>query len=316
MLDRSAARGVSRRGLGLGAFIVADMLIASACQSTGSSPAASAGASAAPSAGGSESTFDRIKRDKVVRVGFVNEAPFAYSESGTGILTGEAPEVLRTIMKKAGVETLEGVLTEFASLIPALNAGRIDIIGAGMFIRPARCEQADFGDPEYEIGEGLAVKAGNPKGLTKLQDFVDKKAKMGLVTGGAEVEYSDIAGIPKDQQVLFPDGPTAIAGLQGGQVDAVMLTTLSIHDLVDKAGDPNLAFQEMSEQPKDKDGNPALGWGAMAFRQGDDDLRNWYNTELAALKSSNALLPIMAPFGFTETEMTTKKAVEVCPNIK
>lgn len=303
---------VSRRKFlkAAGAAVAGSVMVA-ACQSAAPS---SSGAASGPPA--NESTFERIKREKVVRVGFTNEAPFAFSESGTGLLTGSSPEILRTVFKKAGVETLEGVLIEFGALIPALAAGRIDIIGAGMFVRPARCEQVDFGDPEYQLGEALSVKAGNPKGLTKLQDFVDKKAIIGLVTGGAEVDYADIAGIPKDQQVLFPDGPTAMAGLQGGQVDGIMLVTLTVNDLVRKANDPTLAYQEMSEQPKDKDGNPAVGWGAMAFRPADDDLRNFYNTELAALKSGNALLPIMAPFGFNQSEMTTKKATEVCPSIK
>lgn len=309
MVSRDSRRTSLRRGGALSALLFVGSVFLAACQS--STPAGSGAASGPPA---NETTFQRIKREKVVRVGFVNEAPFAYS--GAEKLTGEAPEILRVVLAKAGVERMEGVLTEFASLIPGLVAGRIDIIGAGMFVRPARCEQIDFGDPEYQLGEGFVVKKGNPKGLTKLQDFIDKKAKIGLVTGGAEVEYADIAGIPRDQQVLFPDGPTAVAGLQGGQVDAIMLTTLTVQDLAAKAGDPNLQFQAMSEQPKDKDGNFAVGWGAMGFRQADDDLRNFYNEELAKLKASGELLKIMGPFGFTEAEMTTKKATEICPSIK
>lgn len=261
-----------------------------------------------------ETTLERIQREGIVRVGFSNEAPFAFA-SAEGV-TGEAPEILRAALAGAGVEQLEGVLTEFSSLIPGLVAGRFDVIGAGMFVRPSRCEQVDFGDPEYELGEGLAVAAGNPLGLGKLQDFIDTGAKLGAITGGAEVEYADIAGIPKDQQVIFPDGPTAIAGLQAGQVDAVMLTTLSISDLVAKSGDPNIEFVEMTEQPVDADGNPAVGYGAMAFRKEDDDLRLLYNERLAELKASGELLEIWAPFGFTEAEMTDVKATDICPSIE
>ena len=78
--------------------------------------------------------------------------------------------------------------------------------------------------------------------------------------------------MPKDQQVVFPDGPTAIAGLQAGQVDAVMLTTLSINDLVTSRA-TRTSSSRMSEQPKDATGNAAIGYGAMAFRKDDDDLR-------------------------------------------
>jgi polar amino acid transport system substrate-binding protein len=260
-----------------------------------------------------ETTLERIQREGIARVGFSNEAPFAFA-AAEGV-TGSAPEILRAVFAEAGVTQLEGVLVEFSGLIPGLVANRFDVIGAGMFVRPARCEQVNFGDPEYALGEGLAVAAGNPKGLTKLQDFVDQGARLGLVTGAAEVEYADIAGVPKEQQVIFPDGPTAIAGLQSGQVDAVMLTTLSINDLVTKSGDPNIEFATMSEQPVDADGNPAVGYGAMAFRQEDDDLRLFYNEQLAELKASGELLRIMEPFGFSEAEMTDVKATDICPGI-
>jgi polar amino acid transport system substrate-binding protein len=260
-----------------------------------------------------ETTLERIQREGIARVGFSNEAPFAFA-SAEGI-TGAAPEILRAVFADAGVEQLEGVLVEFSGLIPGLVASRFDTIGAGMFVRPARCEEIDFGDPEYGLGEGLAVAAGNPLGLGKLQDFIDQGAKLGMVTGGAEVEYADLAGVPKEQQTVFPDGPTAIAGLQAGQVDAVMLTTLSINDLVTKAGDPSIEFVTMTEQPLDADGNPAIGYGAMGFRKDDDDLRLLYNEKLAEMKASGELLAIMEPFGFTEAEMTDVKAADICPEI-
>ncbi len=260
-----------------------------------------------------ETTLQRIQREGIARVGFSNEAPFAFA-SAEGI-TGAAPEILRAVFADAGVPQLEGVLVEFSGLIPGLVASRFDTIGAGMFVRPARCEEIDFGDPEYGLGEGLAVAAGNPLGLGKLQDFIDQGARLGMITGGAEVEYADIAGVPKEQQVVFPDGPTAIAGLQAGQVDAVMLTTLSINDLVTKSGDPNIEFVQMTEQPLDADGNPAIGYGAMGFRKEDDDLRLLYNEKLAEMKASGELLTIMEPFGFTEAEMTDVTATDICPEI-
>jgi polar amino acid transport system substrate-binding protein len=299
MTSHLSRREVLSRGVAAGLVLSGLPTLLAAC-----------GASVVPKA---ETTFDRIKREKIARVGFGNNYPFsAVTADG---LSGESVDVVRTVFAKAGVDKIEGVLTEFAALIPSLVAGRIDFIGDGMFVRPARCELIDFGDPEFQLGSGLAVKKGNPKGLTKLQDFIDKRAKIGLVTGGAEVEFSDIAGIPKDQQVLFPDGPTSIAGLQAGQVDAVMFTTLNVRDLVNKAGDPNIEYADMSEQPKDKDGAPAVGYGAIGFRLEDDDLRNFYNAELAMLKSRGELLKIMAPYGFTESEMTDKKATDICPNI-
>ena len=262
-----------------------------------------------------ETTLERIQREGKILVGIGNEAPFGFvSEDGT--LTGEAAEILKAALTDIGVTEYEAVVVDFAGAVGGLVAGHFDVIAAGLFIRPARCELFDFGNPEFQLGVGLAVAADNPKDLSRLQDFVDTGSVIGLVAGGAENEYADVAGIPDGQRVLFQTGPDAIAGLQAGQVDAVMMTTLSIRDLVSKAGDPGIEYAAMSEQPLDADGNPAIGYGAMVFRLEDDDLRMVYNERLAELKDSGELLEILEPFGFSEENLTDVEATDICPSIE
>ena len=73
-----------------------------------------------------ETTLQRIQREGVVRIGYANEAPYAYADEKSGRLTGEAPEIARVVLKQMGIERIEGVLTEFGSLIPGLKAQRPD----------------------------------------------------------------------------------------------------------------------------------------------------------------------------------------------
>src|SRR3546814_5731520 len=75
------------------------------------------------------------------------------------------PEVAKAVLKKMGIPEVDGVLTEFGSLIPGLKAGRFDIIAAGMFITPARCKEVAFSKPSYGIGQAFLVKEGNPQSL-------------------------------------------------------------------------------------------------------------------------------------------------------
>src|SRR5215467_13974035 len=97
----------------------------------------------APLTASADSTLDQAKKNGYVRVGFANEAPFAYA-TPDGKLTGEAPEVAKAVLKKMGINEVDGVLTEFGSLIPGLKAHRFDIIAAGMFVTPARCKEINF----------------------------------------------------------------------------------------------------------------------------------------------------------------------------
>ena len=62
------------------------------------------------------------------------------------------------------------MLTEFGSLIPGLKAGRFDIIAAGMFVNPARCDEIAFSEPSYGIGQAMLVPDGQPEGHQRLRD--------------------------------------------------------------------------------------------------------------------------------------------------
>src|SRR3546814_3933855 len=70
-----------------------------------------------------ETTLERVQQTGTVRIGYANEAPFAYTTLD-GKITGESPEIARVIFAKLGVEKVKGVLTEWGSLIPGLRAGR------------------------------------------------------------------------------------------------------------------------------------------------------------------------------------------------
>src|SRR5688500_11221939 len=111
-----------------------------------------------------QSTLEKAKADGYIRVGFANEAPFGFA-TPDGKLTGEAPEVAKAVLAKMGIAQVDGVLTEFGSLIPGLKAGRFDIIAAGMFINPKRCAEINFSEPSYGIGQAMLVLKGNPKSV-------------------------------------------------------------------------------------------------------------------------------------------------------
>ena len=202
-------------------------------------------------------------------------------------------------MSSVGVGQLEGVLGEFAGLIPGLQANRFDVIAAGMYVRPARCAEVDFSIPHFALGFDLIVKKGNPKGLTSYKAIADNAdAKFGTVTGSAGAEYTKYNGIPDDRVTLYPDNTAALAALQAGRIDVMSIDVLAGVDLLKKANDPNLEQIHPTEPALDQNGKPAIGYGAMAFRKDDDDLREAYNAWLATAKESGELARITEPFGF------------------
>ena len=256
-----------------------------------------------------EDTLTRIKNEKVLRVGYANEAPFAYLDQDTGAVTGEAPAIAKYIAAKNGAEKVEGVLTEFGALIPGLQAGRYDVIAAGMYITPERAQQVLFTAPTYSLGEVFLVKTGNPLELHSYADVATHEtARLGVVSGTVELGYAKKLGVPEDRIVIFPSNIAAVAGLESDRVDVVGCTRLTCTDLLAKAGDRAIALAEPFTDPV-IDGIPARGYGAFAMRPGDEVLRDAFNAELAAFLGSDEHAALVKPFGFGPSERTDGKTL-------
>jgi polar amino acid transport system substrate-binding protein len=261
-----------------------------------------------------ETGFDRLKREKTARVGFANEAPYAFASSD-GKLVGLMPDVIGYIMKELGVPNIEGVLTDFGGLIPGLLAGRFDVLGAGLYVTGPRCKQALPSDPQYVVTEAVAVKKGNPKGIHSYADVAAKSdVTIGTLSGSINAQYLATAKVAKNQVVLFPDLPSAIAGLQGGRVDGVTMSSVSLQDVLKKTNDPDLELATPFADPLDEKGQPTRGYGAAWFRKEDEDLVQAYNAKLAEIKASGKLLELIAPYGFTQAQVPdiAVKAAQLC----
>ncbi len=266
------------------------MLSAVACSSTSSGSE------------GDMSTLERAQKDGKIVVGFSGEVPYAY-EDENGNLTGQSVEVARAVFKELGIEEMDGKLTKFSSLIPGLKSGNFDVITAGMYITPDRCEQVDFGEPEYSIGEALAVQKDNPLNLHSYEDIVNNpEVKVALMNGAIEIDYLKAAGIQKDQMEIVQDIPSNIAALESGRVDAITMTGPTLESALATANAKNIDRVEDFTQPM-VDGESIRGYGAAAFNPEDDDLKKAYNEALQKLKDSGRLLEIISEFGFTEADL-------------
>ncbi len=237
-----------------------------------------------------------------ITIGFANENPYAYKDE-SGNLTGEAVEIAKVVLKNLGVNEVRGELTEFGALIGGLQAERFDMITAGMFVNPDRCAAVLFANPEYSIGEGLAVKAGNPLNLHSYSDIAaHSSAKVAVMAGAIEIGYLEKSGVPSDRIVIVPDQDAAINALQSGRADAMTMTGPALQSRLDAAKDDSIERVADFQQPV-IDGKDVRGYGASAFRQADTEFRDAFNVELEKMKQSGELLEILQKFGFTESEL-------------
>lgn len=254
--------------------------------------------------------LERLRATGEVRMGFANEAPYGYVDAD-GELTGEAPEVAKAVFRRLGVTGFVPALSDFGALIPGLRAGLFDVIAAGMFITPTRCEQILFSDPDYNAPEALLVRREDVGRFRALEDFVrDGTARLGVLLGSFEVDIAAGYGVPADRTVTFATQAGGIDGLLAGRADGFLLTAISLRDAM--ARRPDAAVELTEPFVPVLDGVEQYGAGGFGFRPDQRRLRDAFNTELTALKRSGELLEIVRPFGFTESEMTDLTADRLC----
>lgn len=251
--------------------------------------------------------LDRLKAQGVVRLGIAGEIPFGYIDKN-GDLTGEAPELAKVIFKRLGVDRVQPVPTEFGSLIPGLNSQQFDVVSAGMYINPERCQQVVFADPDYQMLDAFIVRKGNPKGLHDYKDVVAKKARFATGTGYAEIQYAVEAGYKESDILIVPDQVAGLNAVEAGRVDVFAGTALTTREVAKKS---SKAESTKPFTPLVK-GKPHVDGGGFAFRSAETRLRDAFNVELKKLKASGELFRILRPFGFTRAEMTDMTAKELC----
>lgn len=260
-----------------------------------------------------QSTLAKAREKGTLRVGYANEAPYAYYDPAQDRLTGEAPEIARHVFKEMGIAKIEGILTEFGALIPGLKANRFDVIAAGMYITPERCKEVTFSNPTYGIGEGFIVQKNNPKNLHSYEDVAKHvTAKLGVVAGTVEISYAKALGIPDARLMIFPDALSALAGVQTNRIDAFAATSLTIQTLTNKAKDESIERTKPFRDPI-INGKKTIGYGAFALRKEDQDLIQALNKGLADFLGSKTHQEIVQPFGFTKNELPGNvTAEELC----
>jgi polar amino acid transport system substrate-binding protein len=238
---------------------------------------------------GSSSPLADAKKAGVMRVGFANEPPYSFV-GPSGDLSGAGPGLSAAILKRLGVKAQEGVLTQYASLLPALQTNRFAVAVTMGFITPERCKQVIYSDPVMANLTSLAVKKGNPLGLKDFKDIAKTGARMALVAGGAELDEAKADGVKDSQISTYQDQDSAFQALRSGRADTYAATTAALRYMISTLGVTNLEVTPGFVPPGD------VGISAFAFSKKDTALRDAFNKELKVMLRDGQAAKAMAPY--------------------
>ncbi|OLP45962.1 ectoine/hydroxyectoine ABC transporter substrate-binding protein EhuB [Rhizobium oryziradicis] len=252
------------------------------------------------SASAHAATLEQIKKSGTIRIAVANEIPYGYM-TPAGKAKGAGPDVAKAIMKELGIKNIKWVTTNFSSLIPGLQADRFDMVAAEMAIRPDRCKQVLFSEPNSSYGEGLLVAKGNPKGIHAFSDFAKKPdLKVAIMAGADQLEMMQKLGVKDGNMVTIASNADAISTVATGRADAYAATSLTVGGLAKKG-----KKVETASDFKDPmiDGKAVRSWGGFTFASGNESLQKAVNTALAKYKKTPEWTKSLTGYGFTEADL-------------
>ncbi len=248
-------------------------------------------------------SLDRVVSDGIIRIGYAVEAPYAFLKPG-GEVSGEAPEVAKVIAAQLGIPRIEWRQMEFDALIPQLEAGRIDVIAAGMFITPERARRVHFSKPTLRVRQGLLTRSGNPLQIHSYAQAVSHPdLKVAVLSGSAEQRLLRRMGLPEDRTVAVPDARTGRVAVESGVAGCLALSLPSVRWLALQGlpGKTEAATELAEDAPLTPVEEAALT--AFAFHRKDRRLHAAWDRKLEQFIGRPGHLAILQLFGLTPEDL-------------
>lgn len=174
--------------------------------------------------GGNQTALEQIKKNKKLVVATSPDYPpfeFMVSEGGKSKIVGADIDLAQKIADKLGVE-LELKAMDFDALLPALQAGKVDMVITGMTPNEKRKKAVDFSDIYFK-GENAVIVNAKDAGKFTSEDQL-KKAKLGVQKGSTQETYvKDNLKITNYKALVAV--PDLIADMKNGNIDAVVLNS-------------------------------------------------------------------------------------------
>ena len=163
-----------------------------------------------------------------------NYPPFAYVDEKTGQPAGFDVESMNWIAKKMGITVTHKPMA-WDGIIPALQAGQIDMVCSGMSITPERAKAVQFSKPYWQVYRVFVAPQAST--LTPAEILKGKKIRLGVQRGTSEAN-----AIKKEQQEkgytfelrFYDSAPLAIEDMLNGRIDAALMDELPADESISK----------------------------------------------------------------------------------
>ena len=167
--------------------------------------------------------LEKIQKNGKLVVGMsADYAPYEFhyiDENGKDVIGGFDVDIANEIANKIGVDLVIQEM-DFDALVPALPAGKVDLVISGMNPTEERAKVVDFSEVYYNSKHGILVRAED---ADKYQTFADLEgAKVGVQLGSTQEKIAKTE-IPNVNLQQLSNINNLILELKAGKVDAIVM---------------------------------------------------------------------------------------------
>ncbi len=192
---------------------IALLLFLIGCAQTNSNTANASATSATP-------VIDRIQQRGMLTVGMTGTMPPLNMTSKEGELMGYEVDLARAMARAMGVKAQLKTMP-FAELLPALEAGKIDMIISNMTITPGRNMKVAFVGPYFVSGKAFMTKKKTIALADEADDIDAKNTKLVALKGSTSQAFVETA-LPEAQLITAKDYDEAVKMVLEDKVHAMV----------------------------------------------------------------------------------------------
>jgi len=234
--------------------------------------------------------LERLRKAGSVKIGIANAPPYS-SLKPDGTVDGVAPSIVKVVMERLGVPKLEVSTAPYGQMIPGLQAGRWDIIGASMSVSKARCELVRFADPFTIDHNAVAyIPSVLPDPPRSIAETPIKNVTIGVTAGSYVQAFLEAVQTKPGMITVFPDGPSLIEGLMAKRVQTAFTGILALRTLRELKSNAFDIYYPILDD--------GLHASSSAFRLTDTDLYDAFQVEFRKMRKSGEAAEIVGRFGF------------------
>ena len=213
----------------------------------------------------SESVVETIKKRGALKVGMSTFVPWAMRDKN-GELVGFEIDVAKKVAADMDVD-VEFVPTSWDGIIPALIAGKFDVIIGGMSVRPQRNLTINFTIPYAHSGMGIAANKAMTADMMWPDDYDSADVTFSCRRGATSCNDVDRL-FPKATVRKFDDDVQAFQEVLNGNAHAVLSSYPKPVEWAD--GNPEHIVLPTTD-------NLSQGDEAFGLRKGDPDALNFFS---------------------------------------